>query len=460
METRNFGKNKHAAHVKHQKEFCRSLYREHLEEASFLYEQRCFLLKDPVIGWTDLEDFEDRLEAHINALVIGGDHALEVCEENQLMDSGERYGAVRVLCRLGRMAPVMRMLESLDSEDEEEMAAISDALCQDMPNRSALECVRFLADKGGACATMAAHIMGFRRMREGGLLRQILRQDRPDTIASAMWALGRVRDQSFQPKASALLRHEDGKVCESAALYLLRIGHLKTIRDCMDCAATRKWPLWPLAIGAGVSCLPVLKQQAEGADGTEDALLALGLFGEISAMDILLESLEQSEFAESAATALNLIAGAEIHEDAFIPEEIDEDELFPEEAEKIKRGESLYPKGEEPGETITRLSRDPQSWRRWWAENQSRFEPRTAYRNGQPYSPASLLENLESETSPPKMRRMAYEELVIRYGIDIPMETDMLVLRQKQAIGQYRAWIGKNSARFAPGKWYFAGRQL
>jgi hypothetical protein len=45
-----------------------SLYLKHIEEASFLYEQRLTLLDNPDLFWRDLEEFEDRFEAHIDAL--------------------------------------------------------------------------------------------------------------------------------------------------------------------------------------------------------------------------------------------------------------------------------------------------------------------------------------------------------------------------------------------------------
>lgn len=63
-------------------------------------------------------------------------------------------------------------------------------------------------------------------------------------------------------------------------------------------------------------------------------------------------------------------------------------------------------------------------------------------------SPASLLVNPGSEQSPYKVRHLACEELVIRYGIDFPFETDMLVSQQKQAIAKYAEWIEANGSRF------------
>ncbi len=89
-----------------------------------------------------------------------------------------------------------------------------------------------------------------------------------------------------------------------------------------------------------------------------DTALAIGLIGNSSAIPNLIDSLSTNKTSENAALALNLITGADLYEDHFIPEEIDEDALFEDELEKHKKGE-LYPPGEEPGETITRLSQNP-----------------------------------------------------------------------------------------------------
>lgn len=175
---------------------------------------------------------------------------------------------------------------------------------------------------------------------------------------------------------------------------------------------------------------------------------------------VLLSLLADPQRAPSAALALNLITGAGLYEEVFLPEPIDEDEFFESELEKYKKGEPLYPPGEEPGTNLIRLSLNSTAWQTWWDQNKSQFDSRLRYRNGKPFSPSCLLENLEFEKSPPVIRQLAYEELVIRYGIDFPFETTMFVSKQKEALAIFREWIGANGSRFQPGIWYFAGRSL
>ena len=100
------------------KEFAIGLYEEHLEEASFLYEQRLSLLDDPELTWLDLDDFEQRFEAHIDGLVLGEDLALEVCKQQASAgDFGELHAALRVFCRQKRLDLVLETIEQIDPEE-------------------------------------------------------------------------------------------------------------------------------------------------------------------------------------------------------------------------------------------------------------------------------------------------------------------------------------------------------
>jgi hypothetical protein len=53
---------------------------------------------------------------------------------------------------------------------------------------------------------------------------------------------------------------------------------------------------------------------------------------------------------------------------------------------------------------------------------------------------------------------MAYEELVSRYRIDVPFETEMRVRDQKKQINAIAKVCRERDASFKPGSWYFAGQ--
>jgi uncharacterized protein (TIGR02270 family) len=444
------------------RDFYIGLYQEYLEEASFLYEQRLTLFGDPEITWKDIHDFEERFEAHIDGLVVGEALALEVCKKQAKEgDLGELHAAVRVFCRQNRQDLVLGVLAELDPEAPERIQAISDALKHEFPDAWQDTFLRMLAQGDQKVLPILATLFGYRRLQAGTDLAQHLRAIPADSLPRVIWALGRLREQGSRVSLLTYLQHEDASVCSAAALALLRLGDQQTTNHCLQQARSRRWPFIPLGLGGNRSVVNFLLELAGTGKAEADRLIALGLLGDISAIPILFTQLAYADVAESAALALQLITGAQLYEEAFVPDEIDEDELFEEEREKLQQGQiPTRPDGRPFGTTITRLSLKPEDWQKWWTENRRRFDPNIRYRHGKPYSPACLLETLESEHSRHQVRQLAYEELVIRYSVDFPFETDMFVTQQKQALAQYADWIKANSNRFREGEWYFSGQLI
>ncbi len=193
-------------------------------------------------------------------------------------------------------------------------------------------------------------------------------------------------------------------------------------------------------------------QMAES-NPNKDCLLAFGLLGDCTSVSLLISHLAEKKLADIASLSLNLITGANLIEEIFIPESIDEEDFFDEEIEKIKNGESLYPPGEEPGETVERISHNSEQWKSWWSKNKLKFRQDLRYRVGKPYSPGSLIDTLDSFYLSDMTRKLVYEELVIRYNADIPFETDTLVAKQILVIDKYRKWDNNTRQRYKPGLW-------
>jgi len=440
------------------RKFYIELYREYLEEASFLYEQRLTLLDDPEITWLDIEDFEGRFEPHIDGLVIGDALALDVCrQQGEEGDFGELHAAVRVFCRQKRWDLIQGVLEGLDFEDEERVTAVIDALSQELPQEWEPRILEMLTEEDTGRIRIAAHVIGFRRMPAGPELTTVLDRDNSETISAVIWALGRLRETDAAPGLFKVMDSDHVAFNPATALSLLRIGEIRILKDCMNHIEKEDWPILPIGLGGGYAEAETLRRIASNRS-SPDILMAIALLGGIDGVDILMDALVDTELADFAAIALNLLTGAELYQDVFIPEEMDEDELFDEEKDKISKGEHLFSEGEEPGTTLTLPCRDTEMWARWWMENQSRFQRSIRYRNGKPYSPLCLLDNLKFEKSPRLIRQLAYEELVIRYDMNSAFETEMAVFEQKRSISGIEGWIEANGRRFTEGKWYFAGR--
>ena len=447
--------------LKRQNFFSSALYSVHLEEASFLYEQRLSLLDDPEITWKDLAEFEDRFEAHIDALVVGEEQALEICRtQAQEGDFGELHAAVRVFCRQKKGDFVAEAWRDHDPEDLERTKAISDALKDECPEnwQESLTPI-FLRDYFNLIPVAAA-VFGYRRYQAEEPLLHALKNAPANILPPVIWALGRVGGQAARAALLPLLEHPEDAVRAAAAQSLLRFGETEVISRSLSRVPLDGWPVTALGLGGGRNASNVLLNRIKSGGADNDCLIALGLLGHLSAVKVLYSSLGNEDLARSAATGLYLITGAEIYEDVYVPEEIDEDELFEEELEAYRKENKVptKPDGEPFGESIRRLSQNPQDWENWLRENKSRFNPNYRYRAGKPYSPACLLETLMSENSPYRARQLAIEELKIRYQAGFHIEADMTVAMQEKILTQIAQWVQSNEARFHPGAWYFAGR--
>lgn len=448
---------------KRTRRFHTGLYHEFLEEAAFLYEQRLALLNDPEITWREIGEFEERFEAHIDALVVGGELALEVCRtQAKGGDPGELHAAVRVFCRQNKGDDVAETWRDLDEDDGDRAQAIGNALNDECPDnwQDSLRPV-FLRDHFNLIPIVAP-VFGYRRYRAEESLLHSLGTAPSSILPSLIWSLGRIGGQASHTAIRPLLDHADDAVRGSAAECLLRFGDPDVIKRCSMRATCEDWPLRALGLGGGRMAAELLIDRVNQGAVNEDCLISLGLLGSLTAVKPLFSFLENKDLGRAAAISLYLITGAKLIEEVYIPEEIDEDELFEEEVEAYRKDGTLptRPDGQPFGENIKRLSQNPRDWQSWLNENKSRFNPKLRYRMGAPYSPATLLDTLLSETSPYRARQMAIEELKSRYAADFPIEANMPVELQEQILSQIAQWVQVNEYRFEPGTWYYAGRLM
>ena len=423
----------------------RGFHEDHLFESSFLTDVCNAWREDAELSWTDASGPEERLDAHLAALASGGRLALDVCVERAAEgDAGELYAAVCTFCRQADGDRLDAVLDDLDTGDEERARAVADALCDEAPPAWRERVAALLDHSDPALQAVAARVLGDRRWEApAGALTAVL--DSPDDalVEAAAWALGRLPGPSARSPLCRLLQHDAPAVCAAAATALLRLGDPNTIQVCARRAEHAagpdpdgsSWALLPLALAGGPSHGKVLRDAAAADDAPPDALLALGLGGDPSAVDLLLYHLGTDELAKAAAAALHLLTGAGLTETVFVPEDIDEDELFEDELEAFRRGElPTHPRGAPYGTEVTRLAQEADTWRDWWTEAGGRFVAGTRYRLGTPYGPEALVAALAGIALPQRLRPAVMDELAIRYGVDTGLEPRLRVSHQQDAL--------------------------
>ncbi|HVS75714.1 MAG TPA: hypothetical protein VHE11_02190, partial [Steroidobacteraceae bacterium] len=212
--------------------FRMAMYREHLEDAAFLYDQCNALRADGQTSWLRLQDFEERLEANIDALVIGGATALDVCRRRAADgEPGELYAAVCVYCRHADSSLLAELWRSLDFADRAKVRAATEALKLELRPEWAEACLGAIARGQTPLVRMLSAVCGSRRIPAAAALAVRL-ATQPELIEpQTVWALSRTGPAQ---EAVALLesccRHADPGVRAVASRSLLHLGERRQLR--------------------------------------------------------------------------------------------------------------------------------------------------------------------------------------------------------------------------------------
>lgn len=432
------------------------LYLEHLEEAAALWEQRPADRENPDLAWFDLGDEEARLEAHLDALVLGGDLALAVCRQQALDgDAGELHAALRVFCRTGRSDLVGVAMEGVDPDDDEAFDAMSDALVAELPREWEPGALR--ADLLGdpRRLRLAADLVTARQLPGRDGLLDALPDAPPSLRARIIHALGQAADGLVDGVVRPLLTDADAEVRLEAAVALLRSGAPDAPATVLRAARTDPALLPTLALAGHAAAVPWLHEVLQHPPSAVAAADVLGLMGDPRSVPVLIAALAGAA-PEAAARALDLITGADLTTDTFVEDVPDDDELFDDERERLANGEPLVPEDQPPrGTTITGPSTDPEAWQAWWADHAPRFAEAARIRLGRAAGPESQVASLEAPFVPHTLRRWIADELAVRYRMTLPFDPTWEVHRQRAALMAMGEWA--TAQRFVPGRWYVAG---
>jgi hypothetical protein len=431
--------------------FYSELHAEHVQEAGLLYEQWQVLACKPGQSWLAVLDQQDRIEAHVDALLLGREAALAVClRALEDSDPGVLFTAALVCCRQQNAPALAKVLQAADLSKPAQAKALIVALRSGMPDAWAGFVGQSIVQGHEALVPV---LVAVSKARGWGHVQQMLarlRQGGPSSVA-LIDALGQLGADSAEAEIQACLHAPDVAQREAATWALWRMGRMP-----------EQWPAWPLlrACLADARWGDELRARMAHGQVEPDDLLALGLLGQVTHWQVLFQCLGHVPWAESAALALHWATGADLFEEALVPEAVDEQALFTDELQAWREHHKapLRLDGQPFGERERRLSTDPEIWRAWFTENLPRFDVRLRYRLGLPHSPRALLAALEAPLTEPRLRDVCAQELALRYGCPEALDVGMSVREQAQALGRIGGWCAQHHARFEAGGWWLHGR--
>lgn len=192
---------------------------------------------------------------------------------------------------------------------------------------------------------------------------------------------------------------------------------------------------------------------------------ALGWTGLVEAVPTLIAALGSADepIQAACAEALERITGARLLEEVEIePERImdpDVPDPVPEQGPSLAQRVSSPRDQPEAGspDRVQRITRDPQRWRAWWAQNGGNFQRAQRYRRGYPWSPHIVWTELGRALATPADRRWLKHELSLRTGAILGCDPHDFVAQQELVLAAFEPTA--LAGRGTPGAWSEAQRR-
>ena len=109
----------------------KSILEEHFEELQMLWELRVSAIRDPDYLLEDVAELDERIEAHVDGLVLGEQHARPILEEGIGGDEASVvFAAAYVLLRLQDQAAADLVMDTLKEAQDEQVDGLRQALSQ------------------------------------------------------------------------------------------------------------------------------------------------------------------------------------------------------------------------------------------------------------------------------------------------------------------------------------------
>lgn len=424
-------------------------YEGHLEDVEGLLNERRFDLETGATPWSACDDLLAKIGRHLDALRLGGECAYGVAHAAlSERESPIEMASMGLLCGRGALLVDLQAVReglrvrlgevrSLRFDDDSWRAVLlRDAVrLGDHPDLDAMLWGLVVdAECSPAVRCGALDLACWRRRLDGDALARLIEDGgAPLSLrAAACLAMARMGGQARSAAIVTFAATERQLPDIVEALLRLRVPNsLELLRWIVKQAMPEPMHLRLLGVAGDPSDLPALLAWLVRAD--ESPMLAaaacdaMGSLGLVDAIDPLIDAWgRQPELLCGAALALERITGAGLP----TSEVLDDDE------ETEEAAGSMIP-------ALYRLCREPEAWRRWWADHRPSFAAGQRMRAGRPLRADACLVELESEGPVPRLsRELAALELSIRSGTPSEFEADAPADRQKRALAWWRGHAG------------------
>jgi len=322
---------------------------EHFEELEFLWGQRQEALRSPEYTLPELLELEERIEVHIQGLLIGGEHTIPIIQEGLSEDDSLTvFAAAYALLRLGIESAAQQVVDAFLQAEGEQLDGIGQALCHGPIDMIIDQLKEALASGPAPVAVSAAEALAFHKKLDLKTPRLAeFPQDENANVRRTAWRVVTLAFTSapLPPDISsqlseAAMNDEDPTVRRQAMLTAAWTRQPWLLEHCRKLSNEPSPDNWDaillLAILGKPSDLNRILVIAKATELGPQRFRALGAFGHPGVVETLLEGMKSEDplTTTAAGAAFTKITGADIESDQTVqvpPEDGSEPDEFEQE---------------------------------------------------------------------------------------------------------------------------------
>lgn len=408
-----------------------AIVEQHASEAAFLWSLRERALRDPHYDLDDLGRLDERMEAHLDGLDLGGDAAWKICKAAlSAEEPGEVFAASVVATSRGDIRGIAHVLD-VGCGTPELRRGMTSALGW-LPFETVNRILPGLLDS--ACPPVLQRLgisaCALHRRDPGYPLDDALRSDDKDLRERAMRAAGELGRGNVANAMRPELRSEDDACRFSAAWSLSLLGVDEAVPILWDFAARGgRFARRACSVAlrrTDASTAAAWVRGLESFEGTRRlSVIAAGMRGDPESVPWLLQCMETPELARVAAESFTMITGANFAEERL--------------SAKPPADWSPGPNDDPEDEDVETDPDENLPWPHagfvsaWWAKNRKKLAPRTRHLLGRPIAEPWLQQVLRRGYQ--RQREAAALELALLAPSKSMFEVRAPARRQRTLLG-------------------------
>jgi uncharacterized protein (TIGR02270 family) len=367
---------------------------EHAEEAAFLWQQREAAIRAPDYDLSDIVDADERLEAHLDGLRIGGKSSFEISKELGWDLPGEYFTAMTIAIRLANSDYVSQVLDAAEG-DEEAIRGIVSSFGWVSPRKLRGLVKVLLQSESSFRKLIGIGACAIHRAPANSQLEHALHQTDEALLARSLKACGELGLVSALPLVQRHLEHANDACRFQAARSAVFLGDRSALKI-LTLFARVDNPFRRKALEVVVRAMDPavangwIRNLAADRSQLRYALIASGIHGDPAYLPVLMRQFENEEVARVAGEAFEMITGLNIFRESLevIPEESPPAEKDPDADEEAltENPPDDEDEDEELGEDEGLVIPDPAKMTPWFEKNKDRFQAGQRYLCGVPVS--------------------------------------------------------------------------